>query len=284
MTKDIEITYLPTENRDGFDLVVYQCGMEKCKPSHFYGPAIRDHFLIHFILKGSGTFYVNEKSYEIKANQGFLICPDVVTYYKADNEEPWLYTWVGFKGIKAENYLKLADLNQENPVFECIDGEFVKKCFENMIKSTELKYGREVRLQGLLGVFLSELIEKAGKHVDISNNYKELYIKKSLQFVEANYYRKLNISEMAKSVGLNKNYFSTFFRINMGVTPQQYVIKFRINKACELMRNMGLTISDISRSVGYNDTLGFSKIFKKEKGVSPKIYREKLLIDIPQKQ
>jgi len=272
----MQITYLPTVNRDGFDLVVYQCGMEKCKPSYSYGPAVRDHYLIHFIIRGSGIFYVNGKSYEIKANQGFLICPNVVTYYEADNEEPWEYTWVGFKGIKAENYLKLANLNQENPIFECANGEFVKKCFEDMIKSTELKFGREFRLQGLLGVFLSELIEEAGKNVVISSSYKELYIKKSLQFVEANYFRKLYISEMAKSVGLNKNYFSAFFKENIGVTPQQYIIKFRINKACELMSNSGLTISDISRSVGYDDTLGFSKVFKKEKGISPKSYRENL--------
>jgi AraC-like DNA-binding protein len=104
-----------------------------------------------------------------------------------------------------------------------------------------------------------------------------MYIKKSLQFVEANYSSKISISEMAKGVGLNKNYFSTFFRENIGVTPQQYIIKYRINKACELMSNQGLTIGDISRSVGYNDTLGFSKIFKKEKGISPLKYRQRML-------
>lgn len=274
MSSDMEMTVFETINKEGFDLVVYQCGMEKCKKSHSYGPAIRDHYLIHFVLKGSGTFYVNGKSYKIKENQGFLICPDIVTYYEADKEEPWLYTWVGFKGIKAEHYLKLANLEEENPIFECMEAEFIKKCFEDMRKATELKYGRELRLQGLLIMFLSELIEEAGKNVIISSNYKELYIKKSLQFVETNYSSKISISEMAKSVGLNKNYFSTFFRENIGVTPQQYIIKYRINKACELMSNEGLTIGDISRSVGYDDTLGFSKIFKKEKGMSPKKYRE----------
>ncbi|MDR3595975.1 AraC family transcriptional regulator [Clostridium sp.] len=280
MNEDMEMTCLPTVNKEGFDIVVYQYGMEKCKKMHSYGPAIRDHYLIHFVLKGSGVFYVNGKSYKIKENQGFLICPNIVTYYEADNEEPWVYTWVGFKGIKAENYLKLANLDQENPVFECAEVDFVQKCFEDMRKATELRYGRELRLQGLLIMFLSELIEEVGKNVIINSNYKELYIKKSMLFVETNYSSKLSISEMAKSVGLNKNYFSTFFKENMGVTPQQYIIEYRINKACELMSNQGLTIGDISRSVGYDDTLGFSKIFKKEKGMSPKKYRENILIDV----
>lgn len=277
MNKDMYMEYFSTVKDDGVDIIVYQFGMEKCKKLHSYGPAIRDHYLIHFILEGSGVFYVNGKSYRIKKNQGFLICPSVVTYYEADKEEPWIYTWVGFKGIKAEKHLKLANLDQDNPVFECKEADFVQKCFEDMKKSTELKYGRELRLQGLLIMFLSELIEEAGKNVIISSNYKEIYIKKSLQFVETNYSRKISISEMAKSVGLNKNYFSTFFRENIGVTPQQYIIKYRVNKACELMNNQGLTIGDISRSVGYDDTLGFSKIFKKEKGISPSKYRQQVL-------
>lgn len=278
MNKDVEMAFFSPVNKESFDITVYQCGMEKCKKSHSYGPAVRDQYLIHFILKGSGIFYVNGKSYKIKENQGFLICPDIITYYEADAEDPWIYTWVGFKGIKAEYYLKLANLDQEKPVFECIEAEYVQKCFEDMIKATELKYGRELRLQGLLHMFLSELIEETGKNDIINSNYKELYIKKSLHFVETNYSGKLSISEMAKSVGLNKNYFSTFFRENIGMTPQQYIIKFRINKACELMGNSGLTIGDISRSVGYEDTLGFSKIFKKEKGISPKKYREGLTL------
>jgi AraC-like DNA-binding protein len=279
MNKDVEMAFFSPVNTEGFDIVVYQCGMEKCKKSYSYGPAVRDHYLIHFILKGSGVFYVNGKSYTVEQNQGFLICPDIVTYYEADAEDPWIYTWVGFKGIKAEQYLKLANLNQENPIFECTEIELVQKCFEDMIKATELKYARELRLQGLLSMFLSELIEEAGKNDTVSSNtnYKELYIKKSLHYVETNYSGKLSIPEMAKSVGLNKNYFSTFFRENIGMTPQQYIIRFRINKACELMENQGLTIGDISRSVGYEDTLGFSKIFKKEKGMSPKEYRRGLI-------
>lgn len=275
MNEDKEVTYLPILNREGFDLVVYQCGMEKCKSFHSWGPAVRDHFLIHYILKGSGTFYVDGKTYKIKANEGFLICPGTISSYIADNKDPWVYAWVGFKGIKAESYLSLANLSFKNPVFKCSNGDFVKKCFEDMRKSTELNYGKEFRLQGLLAVFLSELIEEQGKNITIDSNYKELYIKKSLQFIETNYHRKITVSEIAENIGLNKNYFSTFFRENMGVTPQEYLVKFRMNKACELISNEGLTISDISRSVGYTDPLGFSKIFKKVKGVSPRNYREK---------
>lgn len=263
-------------NKESFDLLVYQCGMEKCKPSHSYGPASRDHFLIHFILEGSGSFYVDGKSYKLSKNQGFLICPDILTYYEADSENPWTYTWVGFKGVKAENYLKLANLNRENPVFECDNGEYVKYCLENICKAEKLKYGNILRLQGFLSIFLSELIEKAEKPIIEGSSYKEIYIKKIMLFIETNYSRNISISDIAKYIGLNKNYFSNFFRENLGMTPQEYLITYRVNKACELLKTTQYSISEISRSVGYTDPLGFSKIFKKFKGFSPKEYRYKL--------
>ncbi|MDS0527052.1 AraC family transcriptional regulator [Clostridium sp. SHJSY1] len=274
MEENTDIVQFLTGNQEGVDLIVYQGGMEKCKESHSYGPAVRDHFLIHYILEGSGTFYVDGKSYKLHKNQGFLICPDVITYYEANDKTPWTYTWIGFRGIKAENYLEFAGLDRYNPIFEYKQSNFVEKCFENMREAAKLKYGRELRLQGLLSIFLSELIEKAEKNVELGSSYKDIYIKKTLQYIDRNFARKIKISEIAESIGLNKNYFSSFFRENFGISPQEYLIKYRINKACELMKNEALTISDISRSVGYNDPLAFSKIFKKVKGKSPKKYRQ----------
>ncbi|MEQ8154317.1 MAG: AraC family transcriptional regulator [Clostridiaceae bacterium] len=274
MEDNVEITFFDTLNKEAADLLVYQCGMEKCKPSYSFGPAVRDHFLIHYILEGSGAFYVDGKSYKLQKNQGFLICPDVITRYEADNESPWIYTWVGFRGIKAESCLKLAGLSRENPIFQCENDDIVRKCFEDMRNSVNLKYGKELRLQGLLCIFLSELIENCNEHIDAGNNYKEIYIKKTLQFIEASYSHPVRIGEMAQNIGLNRNYFSSFFKENMGISPQEYLMKYRINKACELMKNKLLSISDISRSVGYSDPLAFSKVFRKIKGKSPKSFRQ----------
>jgi AraC-like DNA-binding protein len=269
-----EITNFSADNMSGLDLIVYQCGIENCKPLHSFGPAVRDHFLIHYILEGSGTFYVDGISYKLSKNQGFLILPDIITYYEADAENPWIYAWVGFSGIKAENYLNGTNLSKDNPIFEYTQGDFIKECFEDMIKAIKMQYGRDLRLKGLLSLFLSELIECSGKSTTEGTNQKEAYLKKTFQYIESNYSRNISISEIAQNINLNKNYFSNFFKDNIGLSPQEYLINYRINKACELMKNPLLSISDIARSVGYNDALGFSKIFKKLKGQSPKKYRE----------
>lgn len=273
MMENIQNSTFSIVNKDGHDLIVYQCGMEKCKPSHSYGPAVRDHFLIHFILDGAGTFYADGKSYKLNRNEGFLICPDIVTYYEANRDNPWVYSWVGFRGLKAETYLKMADLSRENPIFKYEKSLLLQSCLEDMRKASSLKYGRELRLQGLLGIFLSELVELAEKSDSDGTTQAETYIKKVLQFIDTNYSRDISMDDISKHIGLNRSYFSSLFKEKMKLSPQQYLINYRINKACELMNNNSLSISDISRSVGYNDPLGFSKIFKKLKGCSPREFR-----------
>lgn len=261
---------------EGMDLIVYHYGKENCERSHSYGPALRDHFLLHYIISGSGTFEVGGESYNLHENQVFLICPDVITYYEASSNDPWVYTWIGFRGIKAETFLKNIKLDKDNPIFNC-KGDVIKKCFENIRESSTYKFGYELRLQGYLSILLSELTEQSGPGITKGDGQKENYIKKSIQFIETNYSRTISIESLASYIGLNKNYFSTIFSELLGIPPQEYLIKYRVNKACKLLSNKDLTISEISRSVGYDDPLGFSKIFKSIKGVSPKAYRQALL-------
>ena len=79
-------------------LTVYFCGKEECQPGHYFGPAVRPHYLIHVILQGKGIFQRNGVTYTLKRGDAFLIPPMESTYYQADQEDPWSYAWVGFDG------------------------------------------------------------------------------------------------------------------------------------------------------------------------------------------
>jgi len=258
---------------------MYRCGIEDCAPGHSWGPAVRDHFIIHYILKGKGTFYVNGTTYHLKKGDGFLIRPDTVIYYQADLENPWTYSWVGFHGLKAELYLKQANLTADNPIFRYDRDDALKGCLEQMIATKDLVKSREIRLLGLLYIFLSHLIEAAqtSRSLRNSENRKEAYIKKAIEFIEMNYSRKISIAEVSHYVGLDRSYLYSLFNEYLGSSPQEFLIDYRIDKACELMQNSSLTIGDISRSVGYEDPLLFSKVFRKVKGLSPREYRKSML-------
>ncbi len=257
------------------DMNMYRCGIEDCSGGHFWGPAVRDHYIIHYILGGKGTFTVGDRSFALTKNDGFLICPDTIVHYQADTDEPWSYAWVGFHGIKAATYLKQAGLDGENPVFRYERDDFLKDCLLRMIGTKQLSKGKEIRLLGLLYEFLSQLVETAETDLPDKNNTKEEYVKKALEYIQMNYSRKMSVAEIARNVGLDRSYLYCVFSELVNTSPQEYLIRYRMEKACDLMRTTSLNISGVAHSVGYDDPLMFSKAFKKVQGMPPREYRKR---------
>ena len=89
-------------NRNFSDLNPLVLGWENCKPDKFYGPAVRNYTLIHYIVSGKGSVSKADASYEVRAGEAFLIFPDEVVTYVADHDDPWSYQWIGFDGRLSE--------------------------------------------------------------------------------------------------------------------------------------------------------------------------------------
>ncbi|AGX41879.1 AraC family transcriptional regulator [Clostridium saccharobutylicum] len=274
--EDPKYKYLEPQKKQSVDLFLCYCGMENCTPSHSYGPAIRSQYLIHYIIDGEGSYTVNNTTYKLKKNQGFLICPNMLTYYEADKTNPWTYMWIGFNGIKAQTYLNYANLNEENAIFEYSKDDSLKNYIFEMFKLKEMDHSTELKLEGLLYFFMSKLVETR-KSTSNQKSYKntELYLEKSIEFIENNYSHNIKVNDIAKYIGINRSYLTNIFKKNINVSPQEFLVNYKIDKASELLKNTSLSIKSIAASVGYSDPLTFSKIFKKIAGDNPKSYREK---------
>jgi AraC-like DNA-binding protein len=276
--EDSKVRYLEPQKKQSVDLFLCFCGIEDCAPSYSYGPAVRPQYVIHYIIDGEGSFTVNNKTYLLKKNQGFLICPGTVTYYEADKDNPWSYMWIGFNGVKAETYLNYANLNEENLIFEYSKDSTLKDYISEMLKLNEMDYSNELKIEGLLYFFMSKLVETR-KDVFNQKAYKsaELYLEKSIEFIENNYSNNIKINDIASYIGINRSYLTHIFKKNINISPQDFLVNYKIDKACNLLQNTDLSIKVVAKSIGYSDPLTFSKIFKKVKGLSPKNYREKFI-------
>jgi AraC-like DNA-binding protein len=258
------------------ELDMYNCGIEDCRPGHFFGPAVREYYLIHVIRSGKGCFQVGNQRYPLRRGQGFLICPDVVTFYQADQDDPWHYSWVGFNGTKARDYLEAAGLSQANPIFGFDREDALPEWIGRMVEAGSLGRGRETALRGLLYLFLARLIENA--KTECAGNQlskKEQYLQKAIEFIRINYSRKITVRQIAAFVGLDRSYLSALFQEELHRSPQEFLIRFRMEKARGFMANESLSIGDVARSVGYDDPLQFSKAFKKWSGLPPSRYRKR---------
>ncbi len=86
----------------------------------------------------------------------------------------------------------------------------------------------------------------------------------------------LSVGEIAEYVGLSPAYLSTLFKNKMDTTLVQYISTARIKRAVTLLEDPSVRFNDIAGLCGYNDRKYFSRVFKKQKGVSPAEYREAL--------
>ena len=270
----LDIYFLENTNRNFNDLYMCYCGLEKCAPLYSFGPAIRPTYLLHYVLDGQGYYYVNDTKYTVSKNQGFLIEPNVVTFYQADKDNPWTYLWIGIDGDKAKLYLNSAGLNENNLIFTYEKDDALKEYVLEMLKHHTMSDADAFKIEGLLYLFFSKLCEdrKEFSHLN-KDEYTNNYINKAIEFIQNNYHNSIKVTDIADYLCLNRSYLTSIFQNNLNMSPQKFLIKFRITKAAELLYNTDLPIGNIAYSCGYSDPLAFSKAFKKIKGVSPKEYR-----------
>ena len=257
------------------DAFVYTCGYETCEPRHSYGPAIRSGYMIHYVLGGLGLYRVNGRTYHLGEGDAFLICPGEVIYYEADKKNPWTYTWIGFQGVKIHEYLSRTSL-LDTPVFHFGHDDRIRLCHEKMFEANRLKANRDLIMNSILYEYLFFLVSKFPKEQVSIWEKQTAYVEEALKYLESRYgSTSLSIQKLADELGLDRSYLHRLFRHATGCSPQEYLLDIRIRKACDMLRQTRLPIAIIAMSVGYEDTLYFSRLFKKKKGVTPSCYREK---------
>lgn len=92
-------------------------------------------------------------------------------------------------------------------------------------------------------------------------------------FIRNNYTKNITVGDLAKKYSINTDYLSTVFKQETGKNIIKYLTEIRIEKACQLLKETHLKISDISYSLGYNDRQYFNRVFKKITGMTPDEYR-----------
>lgn len=267
------LEYLP-RSKQHTELHLTQFGMEDCISGHYFGPAVRTHYLLHYIFKGEGIFEAGGVRHHLSKGQGFLICPHIVTYYQADEVNPWSYGWVGFNGTLAEPLLMQAGLTPSTPILHYDRDDMIHQYLQLMAQSRQSHKARETRLTGLLYLMLSLLVESGPETPTVQRESRaEVYVEQVIDFIEMNFSQKITIEDIAHLIGLNRSYLCSLFKQQMNISIQDYLIRYRMDIATKMLGNTDLSIGDIARSVGYADPLLFSKMFKKVKGASPKHYR-----------
>ena len=244
-------------------IYVHQCGTEKCAKGHSFGPAIREHYLIHCVFSGKGKFFDGEHTYYLRKGQGFLIAPKIVTFYQADMEQPWEYGWVGFSGSDASHILRQCGIGRERPVFDFPKVKEVKSCIER-IAVQHGTGGNSFETTSSMFLFFSLIQSNDSRKFSGLSTFD-----RAADYIHKNYSYPLTIPEVAGFAGVTRSQLFRIFKQTLGVSPQEYLIRIRLQNAVRLMRTTDLSVTEILYSCGFNDPSHFSRQFKLRYGVTP---------------
>lgn len=278
---DKNITYI-FQGSSFIDLTIYQYGQEKCAPLLSCGPATHNHYLLHYVLEGKGNLTIGtDEHYPLHAGQAFLICPRCISTYTADKAQPWTYIWIEFDGLKVPTFLSDAGLGRKNPIYmpsSSAGAMELEALMMNMLQYHE----NPMKLLGNMYWILEALIRtSSSRKPPKSANLQEFYVHEAMMYIERHYNQDITVAQLADWCNLDRSYFGKIFKETILVTPQEYIIRYRINMACELLKNADLSIGDVSSQVGYENQLHFSRAFKKVMGMPPREWRKKYQVRLP---
>ena len=251
------------------DIYLLQYGEQECDSGYGYGPCIRNFYFIHYVYSGKGHLIIEGKRYEIAAGQYFLICPGQMAYYEADREEPWGYRWFEISGALCKRLMKRAGFSETCPVVSDKDNRV-----GNAVLALTEAGGEPFPL--LLGKLWEILHAMTGNRGLLpSEDRGEDYVRKCETFIRMNLHKKLRVAELAEYAGIDRSYLSRLFKEHKGISPQQYILKLKMEAAAQHLKKDGITIKETALCVGYEDPLEFSKQFHRQFHVSPTEWRKK---------
>ncbi|MGI6042407.1 MAG: helix-turn-helix domain-containing protein, partial [Candidatus Alectryocaccobium sp.] len=193
-------------------------------------------------------------------------------YYGEDKTEVY---WIHFTGSNVKNILRQYGFPDKERVFQVGTSNEYEQIFKRII----IEFQRcQDNYEEMLVLLLRHLLisfhrELTRDHI-LKNEYLDHEMDNAVTFFSENYNQNINIDDYAASRGMSVSWFIRNFKKYTGSTPMQFIVEIRINNAQMLLETTTYSINEISKIVGYDNQLYFSRLFHKLKGYSPREYRK----------
>ena len=218
--------------------------------------------------------YVNNKKLTPKVNNIFCLSPNIL-HHEVQNYLPPKYCAIFIKKEVFENSYLLYDesINFDNMLVK-IKTDKLELLIQDFInESNNLHFTKDIVLKYLSVLLIHEIIRNITKYkmleIKTTNN---TILNKAITFMDRNFEHNITIEDLSKITNLSKNYFISYFKKEMNLSPMQYLNNIRLENAKKMLRANKLSITTISAQCGFNSPSYFAKIFKNRFHISPKDY------------
>lgn len=240
-----------------------------------------------------GTFYIDDKTINVRANDLILIKPNIPHYLKVECTRPCRFIVLKFSfaktdeqrisNISVNDFLSFISDSNDTGGFFTISSNYcsnISAIMQQIMHESKSPDGESDFLRSLLTmelfVWLSRSLRTQWESNLATKGHKMQEILESAKlFIDKNYNTDISLSDIAEYVYISTSHFARAFKKQYDISPIQYLLGVRIEKAKTLLEETNLKVGDIAASVGFSAQQRFNDIFKKHLGISPGEYRQK---------
>lgn len=235
----------------------------------------RRDYQILYVASGKAHFWFNGIEEIVDSGHMVLYKPKEVqkyVYYVEDHPEVF---WIHFTGYDVKNILEYHGISLNQHVFYSGTLPEYKMLFRKIIRELQqCEYGYE----DYIASSFNNILLLVSRQQQNGENYTVTIpeeIEMAVSYFNENYNTKISVAQYAESLHISTNWFIRNFKQHMKMSPAQYLLSLRMVNAQSLLENADYSVGEIAEIVGYDNQLYFSRVFKKEYGISPAQYRKR---------
>ncbi len=231
-------------------------------------------YQINYITEGSGVFETATDQFQVVPGSMLILRPGMWHRYKPDPNTGWNEHYIGFNGHFCSNLFLEGFFQAAKPVLYVGFQESLLKLFFEIIQSVkDEKTGHQQVCAANTILMLSKILSVI-RNQEFANKTIERKIRKACLYFRENLHANVNIEKLAGDLNVGYSYFRQMFRKYTGISPTQYHLSLRIQKAKDLLVSTDQSFKEIAIDLGFESYFYFSRIFKDKTGKSPMEYRK----------
>ncbi|CAH1228021.1 HTH-type transcriptional activator Btr [Paenibacillus allorhizoplanae] len=254
--------------------LIVNCAGCQVMQKHYVANSVRNDYFLLYMVKGSISVQAGKVSAIMTPGECIIFTPHIPFYFERVEHTELVYVWVHFSGNAAAEVLKSCGLST-GLILQAPSIDHVVEKFQ-MIFQTFSHRDSFLQLDAIPN--LISLLALIGRKVQQSKSPLSTHrnrMEKSLQYIHEHFHSQLTLQQLADMEHLSISHYRTVFTEILGVSPYEYILLQRMNRACDLLRHSLLSCAEIAEMIGYEDQRYFSRLFKIKMGMTPQFYKSR---------
>lgn len=235
---------------------------------------ILQEYQINYITDGSGIFETSTDQFQVVPGSMLILRPGMWHRYKPDPNTGWNEHYLGFNGDFCSHLFNEGFFQSGKPVLYVGFQESLLKLFLEIIQLVKDEKTGHQQVAAANTILILSKILSVVRNQEFAGKSIERTIRKACLYFRENLNTNVNIEELADELNVGYSYFRQMFRKYTGISPTQYHLSLRIQKAKDLLVSTDQSFKEIAIDLGFESYFYFSRIFKDKTGKSPMEFRK----------